>query len=231
MPRFQKTVNCDIGYADGHIFVPFTTGDVLVGSGATINRTAAGNWQLSLPTAATAYTIDAWLSRLIFRSGLQDDLQEYFGGGGSAGAFASARGLTSPSNAFSTPAGVSGPPPFTGVTQFTPVTSARPKGIQINSISAWYQVGSANATVNTIALYQTVAANATAPAVTTVLAASNLTLTAAATPYLTTVSLSSPAYLNTLNAAFSLEWNVTTGASTGTASIWGVFLNVTYNYN
>jgi len=209
------------------------TNATISGSGVALDPIASGNFPLQLSTAGTAYVMDKWLSSLMFRTGMEDDLQEAFGGQKTTfttNDFPGARGLASPPNTFTTPAGVSGPPPFTGLSQFTPVTASRPKGIQINSVTCFYEVGAVNTTLNTIAIYQTAFANGVAPAVTTILAASNLTATHATTPYATTVALSSPAMLTTQNAAYSLEWKLTTGESTGTALIWGVQLNVSYNF-
>lgn len=234
MPRTQKRWLADQGMPDGQPFMWLSAGDVYSGTGATTGYTASGNFQLSLPTAAQAYVIAKSLNSLLFRTGMQDDLQEFFGSaqtqfsatqsGGKAG------GMASPPAAFSTPAGVSGPPPFTGISEFTPVTAARPKGIQINSVTCVYEVGAVDASVNSIALYGTSFVNGVAPSVSTILAATNLTKTHAATPYVTTVSLSTPAYLTGQNTEYSLEWKLTPGASTGTALIWGVFLGVTYNF-
>src|SRR5262249_982492 len=57
-------------------------------------------------------------------------------------------------NVFTTPAGVTGRPPFTGTTQLAPVTS-RPKGILFKAIYPVYQIGAVNATLNPIGLFQT----------------------------------------------------------------------------
>lgn len=230
MPRTQKRWLADQPMVDGQMCVFFNTPDVTAGSGAVIDRIAAGNIALSLPTAATAYTLNRDLSFAMFRTGMQDDLQEQFGGAVAGGVGAGAQGLASPPATFTTPAGVSGPPPFTGLSQFTPVTAPRPKGIQINAISCVYEIGSAAATLNTIAIYQNKLVNGVAPAVTTLLAATNLTLTAAATPYVTTVALTSPVMLTAQTAKINLEWHLTTGASTGTALIWGAFLQCSFNY-
>ena len=166
---------------------------------------------------------------------MQDDLQEQFGASitSLSGVYNGAQGLASPPATFTTPAGVTGPPPFTGITQLTPTTAARPKGIQINTITAVYSVGAVDATVNTLGLYKTTYSNAAAPAVSTILAASNLTKTHstdATKPYVTTLTLSTPAMITTQNCELNLEWKVTTGAATGTSSIWGVILQCSYNY-
>jgi hypothetical protein len=133
---------------------------------------------------------------------------------------------------YTTPAGVTGPPPFTGVTQFTPVTAPRPKGIRVREMYPWYLVAGLALTTNTIGLTQTVAANATALAVTNIVAnaANGLATATQATPYLTPVMLATPAYLTTKYASYNIEWDVTTGAS-GTARIYGIYLDLELNYN
>lgn len=232
MPRTQKRWLADQSMPDGQIFVSFKTVDVLSGSGAASTRSASGKFGLSLPTSATAYIIDKALDELIFRTGMNDDLQEAFGGQRttfSSSDFPHAQGQASPPATFTTPAGVSGPPPFTGITELTPVTSARPKGIQINSVTCWYTIGAEAATTNTIAIFQSVGANNTATAVTTILAASALSTAVQTNPYLTTVSLTSPVMLTAQYAEISLEWDLTTGSG-GTADIWGAWLGVSYNY-
>lgn len=233
MPRTQKRWQADQPFVDGQIFMSFGAGDVLSGSGAVGARSAAGKISLSLPTAATAYIMDRALSFALFRTGMQDDLQEYLGGGvvsGSPGTFASAQGLAAPPNTFTTPAGASGPPPFTGVTQFT-TPSSRPKGLQINTVTPIYTIGSANATVNHIAVYENLFTNGSAPTQNTVLASTNLTLTAATNPYVTAVTLASPAFITDVNNDVVVEWAITTGASTGTATVYGVVFGVSCNYN
>jgi len=229
MPRTQKRWLADQGMPDGQIFIQFGIGDVTSGTGAVWTRSGSGLLGLSLPTAATAYVLDKPSSYVMGRTGMQDDLQEQFGHGTGYATLTGAQGLASPPAIFTTPAGVSGPPPFTGLSQFTPVTSPRPKGLAINSISAVYTIGGAAASVNTLGITQTVFANNTAPAVTTILATTNISTAVQAQPYVTKLTLNTP-YLTTLNAEYVLEWNLTTGAATGTAFIYGLIFGVTFNY-
>ena len=136
-------------------------------------------------------------------------------------------------NLFTTPAGVTGRPPFTGLSQLTPVTGPRPKGILIKAIYPWYLVTGLALTLNTIGLIQTVAANGVANAVTNLIADANNGLPTAiqATPYLfgIPVPLAQQQFITTKFSSLNIEWDVTTGAS-GTARLYGVFLDVTFNY-
>ena len=136
-------------------------------------------------------------------------------------------------NLFTTPAGVTGPPPYTGVNQLTPVTAPRPKGIKVRELYAAYTVAGLALTTNTLALTQTVFANNVAPAVTSIIAsaANGLATATNAQPYLTPIMVPpTPAYLTTKFGSYTIEWDVTTGAS-GTARIYGLFVDVQFNYN
>src|SRR5215831_7611437 len=228
MPRFQRRLDSDTGFADGHIFVPVLPTSV-TGSGAVIAsayNTVTNVVLTSLPTAVTAYVANISLNELmVMRYGLQDDLQEQFGTGNPLGAqglqvgqpttistgssvagtnisvavlssvgftvgtwctldtggsletalvnaipdathiqFATLKNAhTTPflirANLFTTPASVSGPPPFTGQSQLTAVTSPRPKGILFKQLTPVYGILTAAATVNTIALVSTTFVN------------------------------------------------------------------------
>lgn len=134
-------------------------------------------------------------------------------------------------NLFVTPAGVTGVPPFTGVSNLVPVTSPRPKGIKVRQIYPWYLVAGAALTTNTVGVTTTVAANATALAVTTLLtnAANGLQTATQATPYLTPIQIASPVFITAKYSSYDIEWDVTT-AGGGTANIYGVFLDCDFNY-
>ncbi len=208
------------------------TNGAVSGTGVSPVYIGPGNIPIALSSGATAYVLDKSLSYILFRTGMQDDLQEAFGGGISQFSTTlpvGARGLASPPAIFTTPAGVSGPPGFPGITQLTPVTVARPKGIEILTVTPVYEIGGAAATLNTIAIYQTAFVNGVAPAVTTVMAPQALTLAAAANPYVTPVPVPTPGFLIGLNDLYSLEWKITTGAG-GNALLYGVVLAVNFNY-
>jgi len=140
-------------------------------------------------------------------------------------------GSTITESLFTTPAGVTGTPPYTGSSQLTPVTSPRPKGIAIKAINPVYTVTGTAATVNTIGLTKTVFANITAPVVTNIIAnaANGLQTAVSATPYLTPINIAQPViFQNTKFSELLIEWDITPGT---TALLYGVFLDVVYNFN
>jgi hypothetical protein len=133
---------------------------------------------------------------------------------------------------FTTPAGVSGTPPYSGITQLTPVTVPRPKGIAIKAIYPVYSITTAAVTTNTIGITKTVFAPNVAPVVTSVLAnaANGLATAANAQPYITPINFAEPASFQVSKyASLNIEWDVTTAA--GTANLYGVFLDIKYNWN
>jgi hypothetical protein len=134
-------------------------------------------------------------------------------------------------NLFTTPAGVTGPPPYTGLSQLTPVTAPRPKGIEFKALYPWYLVSSVALTTNTIGLTKTVAANNTANAVTNILAnaANNMQTAIQTNPYLTPIQIASPAFQVTKYTDYIIEWDVTTAAG-GAARVYGVYLDVDFNF-
>lgn len=135
-------------------------------------------------------------------------------------------------NPFTTPAGVSGAPPYTGLSQLTPVTAPRPKGIQVNSISLIYQVNSVNATSQAIALYSTIYKNAAAPVSTALITSgtNGLVSTAAANPVITTIAVPTPAYLTSPFQEITVVYTPVT-PSGSTINIYGIHVSVTYNFN
>lgn len=228
MPRTQKRWLADQGMVDPQIPIAVTSFVATTGALPITFSTSLG--LIGTPTASSANVLEIPLDHLVYRSGMQDDLQEQFGGGATSQVFTSALGAAAPPATFTTPAGVSGPPPFTGVTQFTPPTS-RPKGIRINSITFNYLITTNNATVNTCAVYDFVYADGVAVVANVLLAsaANGLSVTASATPHVTTVALTTPAYLTALNHFPVVSWAITPGA--GGVSIYGITLNGHFNFN
>lgn len=302
MSRTQSRVDGDLEYKDGLLWIPILPGYATTGSGAVINRPAAGRVGTSLPTTATAYVLMIPLGNLLFRAGVQDDLQEQFGSTNAGGA----QGLPVPGfttyttsslskgnnvsipvqnsgsfvvghyltldtvastvqefplitsipdathvvvsqilnthssnapvsdNVFTTPAGVTGRPPFTGITQLTPTTSPRPKGIKFKALYPVYTISGAAATLNTIGLTQTTFANNGAPATSNIVAdaANGMATATQANPYLTPIVVPSAAaiFRTTKFTDYVIEWDFTTGSG-GAGVLEGVFLDVSYNYN
>jgi hypothetical protein len=143
-------------------------------------------------------------------------------------------------NPFTTPAGVTGAPPFTGFSQLTPVTAPRPKGITLKAMYPVYAVanGVAALTVNTIGIVGAKFANAAAlPAADTILAAAANGLQTAANAanqqYVTPVAIptAKQVFQTTRFEEFTITWALTTGAATGTVGVWGIFFDILYNLN
>lgn len=295
MSRTQGKYQADSGSNDGQIFISALNMDLISGT-ATITRNAAGDFSYNIGASQTCVFAVA-LSALLYRYGLQDDLQEQFGAGpgpltyGSQGltvggyttlstasaavgnnvsvavlsstnfsagdpvlagtqktsivsipdsthlvlqtiASTLASGSVITQNLFTTPAGVTGRPPFAGVNSLIPVTSPRPKGIEFKELYPWYLVSGAALTLNTIGITKTVAANNAANVVTNILAnaANNLQTATQTNPYLTPIQIASPAYQVTKYASYNIEWDVTT-AGGGAARIYGAYLDVAFNFN
>jgi hypothetical protein len=141
-------------------------------------------------------------------------------------------------NLFTTPAGITGAAPYKGGGTvppgfLTPVTSPRPKGLGIRAIYPIYAVAGAALTLNTIGITKTVFSNNAAPVVTNLLAnaANGLATATNAQPYLTPINFASPiSMLTTKYAEYIIEWDVTT-AGGGTAELFGIFIDVNFNFN
>lgn len=132
---------------------------------------------------------------------------------------------------FTTPAGVSGSPPYAGITQLTPVTAPRPKGLRIKQINAIYIINTTNATANTIGLsliqYTN---NVVAPTATALLtnAQNGMSLTASANPYVTPIPIpvANQTFITGQNSQLILEWDITAGT---TVDILGVTIIADFN--
>jgi hypothetical protein len=300
MSRTQGRLDSDQAYKDGLIFFPIKVGDFTTGT-PVITRPGAGQVGVSLTGSATAYVAMMSLPFLMLRTGVQDDLQEYFGslnaGGANAGpvpgllqysvgsltagnsvtiqvansagftagnyltvdtvasgvqefpqitsitdathivvnalAHAHSAGIPITQNVFTTPAGVTGRPPFTGTTEFTPVTAPRPKGIKIKQLAGVYSVSTAAGTLNQLTLTATqYIPNNTAIAQTTLLAATGMPETTNAQPFVSPVTLpvANQNFIVTPYTQLVLEWDFTTGTG-GSAVLYGVYAKVDYNFN
>jgi hypothetical protein len=135
-------------------------------------------------------------------------------------------GILVTQNEFTTPAGVTGPPPFTSNNSLTPVTAPRPKGVSFKSIAPVWIPGATAPTGNAITMTKTVWGNAAAPVVTTILASTNLSLATGTTALTQNVPLT-PAYQTSLLAEYIIRWTIT-GA---TATLYGIYVTLDFNYN
>lgn len=221
MPRFQRRLDCDTGYVDAQLFINVQKFLTASGAAPTATFPAAGR---PAATIAAAVTFDIPLGEIL-RTGVSDDLQEAFGGGAVAGVFAGARGNASPPAVFSTPAGVSGAPPFTGITQLTPVTVARPKGINITSVAPIFSPTAA--VTSTIAVYATPFVSNAVPVTASLLAPTAVVGTIQANPRVAATQVLS-GYIVTPLTEVVIEWVISAATS---ATIYGLVVGVTYNWN
>ena len=305
--RTQGQFQQDTPFPDG--FITLLPGADIVQAGGTgsstyrrIGSAGSGEFSLYASTSTDTYVVMGGASGILYRSGMQDNLQEAFGSSKSGGAqglpvgvpqtystssttagaavsipvvssvgFYAGRTVlvdtvasgvqesaliisipdgthiqvaslanahTTPfpvvENIFSTPASVSGFPPFTGSSQLTPVTSARAKGILINSLTVNYIVGTAAISAETIGLTVMNYANATAPSVTTLIsnATNGLATTVQATPHTVTipVPVANQAFITNPNTAVIVEFDFTLGSS-GTLDLLSFVLGCSFNYN
>jgi hypothetical protein len=137
-------------------------------------------------------------------------------------------------NVFTTPAGASGFPPFTGLSQLTPQTSFRPKGLLLKAVSVIYQVVTTAITVPTIGLYSTQYNSTVAPTVTTLIAqaTNGLTTAANAQPIIVTipVPIANQAFTVTPNTILSIEFDFTSGGANG-VNFFGFVVQASFNYD
>ena len=135
---------------------------------------------------------------------------------------------------FTTPGPVVGRPPFTGLSQLTPQTSAPAKGINIKQITMIYIVNTANASAPTIGLFATQYPHNAAPTVTTLIAqaTNNLQTAFQASQYSVPVPVpvANQGFIVTPNTIVSVEFDITTGAA-ATVDILGVVITGSYIYN
>jgi hypothetical protein len=307
MSRTRASLESDTPSFDG--LIPLAPGADIVNTGATaftITKIATGEFSLHYAAAAGAVVVFAGVTGLIFRTGSQDDVQEFFGSARAGGAQGLSVGnpitlMTSSSvagsavnlavfssvgftvgsfvtvdtvasgvqefaqitaipdathitvnklanahtgaatggapitqNIFTTPADVSGRPPFTGLSQLTPVTVARPKGISLTALQVTYLITGANLTVPTIGMFAVQYPNLTAPTVTTLIAqaTNNLQTATNAQAYTTPipVPIANRGFIVTPNTLVAIEMDFNVGAAT-TIDIIGMTLSCAFNYD
>lgn len=136
-------------------------------------------------------------------------------------------------NIWTTPGPATGRPPFTGLSQLTPQTSVRPKGISLTSLSVAYLVTGANLTVPTIGLFATQYTNLTAPSTTTLIAqaTNNLQTATNAQAYVTNVPvpIANRGFIITPQTSVVVEMDANVGAAT-TLDVIGMWCTCAFNY-
>lgn len=214
----------DTPNSDGQLFMGPASDFLAIGTQPAIASAGAGLLTYTLATAST-YNLYSALSQIL-RTGLATNYQEQFG---------TAAGVAGPSAVAGTsdPLGIStGIPPFLNANNpiFGPKTGFVPKGVQINYVEAIYSVVT-GITSATIGITNTKFTNNVAPAVTNILAlaGNSLPITAQANPFRFRVTLATP-IMNVLDGSnVILNLNIVTGA--GSATLYGVILGISFNYN
>jgi hypothetical protein len=178
-------------------------------------RTAAGDYQITVPTGGT--------SRIVLDLSADGALRRLIESYQAEGAFQEGFNLAPPAP---------GRPPFTGISQFsTPTQAGPPKGIRVDDIFIEYSVtGGADLTSLTPSLNKTIYAENVAPAITnfpvTTVAAP---LTQQANPHIARWTVNAPVFVtddfSTLTAEFTF---VVAG---GTANVRAAGAHVHFNYN
>lgn len=300
MSRTQLRYEGDQAFTDGQLPIPASDFVNASASAASYSKIAFGEYSLHCAASASAYVAIAGFNAPL-RTGLQDNLQEFYGsnraggaqgfpvgqpvtylnGGISAGQLVNvtvqstigilansyvlvdtvasgvqeyvrvvsitsgtvfvaasianthASGAPVAANVFTSPASASGTPPFSGLSQLTPLTSPRPKGIKITSLTINYLVGTSNMASQTIGLAAATYVNGVAPTITTLiaLAANNLPVAFGATPYswVIPVPVANQVWLTSFNSIISLEFGFTTGTG-GTVDVLGATIGCAFNF-
>lgn len=200
---------------------------------------AAGSSVAISVLSSVNFFVGQWLLIDTVASGVQEVAQITAIGSGTSitvGSLAHAHTTPFPivGNLFTTPGPAVGRPPFTGMTQLTPQTSAPLKGINIKQIAVILAINTTAITVPTVGMYATQFFDVTAPTVTTLItqATNGLPTTASTTPYVipVPVPVANQGFIITPNTIVTIELDFTTGAS-GSVDVIGFSLTGQYNYD
>lgn len=178
-----------------------------------VARTAAGDYQLTVPTGGTSRIIldigDSALRRLIESYQAESAFQQQFN-------------MAPPAP---------GRPPFTGISQFTtPAQAGPPKGIQVDDVFIEYSVtGGANLTSLTPTLQKTVYAENAAPAVTNFPLTGVAALTQQANPHIAKFTVNAPVMVTDDLSIVTVEWTFVVAG--GTANVRAAGAHCHFNYN
>lgn len=129
------------------------------------------------------------------------------------------------------PAGPAGDPPFTGASQLTVSNTSPAKGLSVTDVAVVYQVGVVALTSATLSLNRVTYANNVANAIVNVpIAATALTLTTQANPYVAVRAVTTPAFETNDLSDLILEFSPVM-ATTGTLRVYGMGFHINFNYN
>lgn len=239
MPRTQGRYQQDLGFTDFNLVAAPL--DIISFGTTTLTRNAIWDYSWNVGNSQTCRFIIPITSVIMQRLWQMDDsaMLENFGTGtpgqGNPGPTLTGSQTYSVSGQ-GTPWGVTGRPPYTGITQFTPVTgvAGRPKGFKLTDITLVYLVGGATLDALTIGVEKNVYANNTAIASTAILAvaANGLTATVQANPFVIQVPIAAgnQLYNMTDNSEIISEVTVTTGGS-ATFRLYRASIHGHFNWN
>jgi hypothetical protein len=220
----------DTAFSDGQIFLG-PSGDFIAvgGTAPTLATAGVGLLGYTLGTASSTYNLFSPISQIL-RTGYAPLFQEQFG------TAASVPGPTAVANTSDPEALQQGFPPILSANNPTihgPFTGYRAKGIQINYVDVIYNVATAALTAATIGLTKTKFVNNVAPLVTNYIALANngLPLPIQANPYVTRITVATPAFDVDTDSELILNINLSTGAASTTSIFYGCVLGISFNFN
>lgn len=227
MPNTDQFWMADTPFPDLEIFVGFSEFRDTGGVGANPTSAALGNTYMGIG-AGTTTNLLANITAALRRTGLYGSpalFQTQFGTAASQPGPSLVAGTSDPE-------GIRGFPPYTKANMPTlvgPKSGAIPKGIQINNLQIIYSVVTNPLTLATVALYSTQFVAGQNPAVTTLLAATNMDTTVSANKVVN-VPVPTPTMIVAGTDSISLNVRITTPAG-GTCNFWGVNCQCSYNLN
>jgi len=191
---------------------------------------ANANNTTSLAVTGANVTLFGSFNGMLLRYGMSDDAQQQFGKGAPSGGYQGAQGqAVGTLTPFTTPYGQSGRPPYSNVRQLlTP--NGRPKGLMPTAVSVVYSVTGGPATAFSFSINKTAFNVGQVPTGVVILNSTNLPLQTATTQIMTTPIPANAQ--NFLADPFSvLNFIMGTNAGAATINIFGIFLDVSFNYN
>jgi hypothetical protein len=214
----------DTPLPDGRIFVSPTS---MLGGG-TVSAATPGILHLDITGAAVTIGMEP---NLLLRYGMSDDAQQQFGMGapGSQGFQGAQAQPVTTGQPFTTPYQRSGRPPYPSAQGFSPA-NARPKGLKPVAVTVAYTVTGGPLTAFNLSLYKTALNVGTPPAPAQLLTAVGLPLQTA-TVQLVTTPITTANQLWLADPFDVLAVSLATNSGAATLSIYGVYIDVAFNYN
>jgi hypothetical protein len=213
----------DTPLPDGRILLP----PQAVSGGGTLAESIAGVLTLTLTgNGALVSSVP-----LFTRYGMSDDAQQQFGMGsvGTLGYQGAQAQVVATGQPYTTPYGPTGRPPQLA-TNFAKTGISRPKGVKPLAATVAYSVTGGPMTSATLAFYKTVLTVGVVPAPTALLTPFNLPLANAQTNLITVpFPVNNQVWFNDFFDILGLSLIIQAGAATFT--LYGIYIDVAFNYN